>query len=301
MEVLNEYDTISVDTLALEEILREERAAEISKLNTLSKKVCYLHTELLYYRHAKSKIGAACYEAWKTLVKKVGGTPNCWRDLGRLLGVTQDDLDYIMNSVRDDPVDMVLKVFKQNEKATLDKVVDAFVKMKRYDILKSIEDPLCSMAQYFNKDDSGYQSNDKMSGHKEIVTLKCLSNDLPPALNKSIVSKDKDPNKPKPQLQPSQNKNVTVINDSPILFLTYAQDGLPTAINIQEYVSNWSEITGVKVVTLNNRREDIYKNPEKFIREYFEKVSFLVTYYLSDIIFFIDLCFIKQLGYLLYN
>lgn len=47
----------------------------------------------MYYRNIKSKMGAACYEVWKTIVKKVGGSPNCWRDVGHLLGVTQDDLN----------------------------------------------------------------------------------------------------------------------------------------------------------------------------------------------------------------
>lgn len=177
-----------------------------------------------------------------------------------------------MHSVKEDPVDMVLKVFRQNENATIDKILDAFIKLKRYDILKSIEDPLCEIAKYFNKDDSGYQS--KSSGQREIVSLKNLPNDLPAPLNKNTVIKDKDPNKPKqPLLRPPASTNVSVANDSPILFLTYTQDGLPTAINIQEYVENWIDVPNVKVITLNNKREELYQNPEKFIREYFEKVS----------------------------
>lgn len=47
-------------------------------------------------------MGATCYEAWKTLVKKVGGSPNTWKDLGYTLGIKQEDLDvcsvqYVMN------------------------------------------------------------------------------------------------------------------------------------------------------------------------------------------------------------
>lgn len=38
-------------------------------------------------------MGAACYETWRTLVKKVGGTPDGWRDLGYFLGIPQDDLN----------------------------------------------------------------------------------------------------------------------------------------------------------------------------------------------------------------
>lgn len=86
-------DTVSIDTLALEEALQEERAKEISALNTLSLKVTYLHTSLLYYRNAKTKTGAICYEAWKTLVKKVGGSPNTWKDFGYALELSHDDLN----------------------------------------------------------------------------------------------------------------------------------------------------------------------------------------------------------------
>ncbi|XP_037868324.1 uncharacterized protein LOC101741884 isoform X2 [Bombyx mori] len=289
MEYLCEHldETASVDTLQLEEFLREQRAAEINRLNYLSKKVDYLHTDLLYYRNIKSKMGAACYEVWKTIVKKVGGSPNCWRDVGHLLGVTQDDLNYIMNSLKDDPVDMVLKVFRQNEKATINKIVDAFIKLQRYDILLAIENPLCTMAEYFNKDDSGYQSDGKITGKKEIVTLKNLPNDLPAALNKNIVLQNNDPKRPKETLQPPVSKQEPAEKESPILFLTYAQDGLPTALNIQEYVSNWTEIPNVKVITLNNRREETYQNPEKFIREYFEKADYIVpiitTGYINEI------------------
>ncbi|KAJ0176748.1 hypothetical protein K1T71_007927 [Dendrolimus kikuchii] len=278
MEVYKDYenaDTVSLDTLALEELLQEERTREISRLNSLSKKVCYLHTDIIYYRNTKSKIGSACYDTWRTLIKKIGGTPNCWRYLGYILGVTQDDLNYIMNSVKDDQADMVLKVFRQNEKATLDKILEALVKMERYDILKAIEDPLLIISQHFNKDDSGYHSGSKNTGHREIITLKNLANDLPPALNKNIVPNN--PKKPNDKsLQPSTTKNEKALNETPILFLTYAQDGLPTAINIQEYVGNWLEIEGVKVITLNNKREEIYQNPEKYIRDYFEKADFVV-------------------------
>lgn len=71
----------------------QDRAKEITQLHSLSKKVSFLHTDLLYYRHPKSAMGTACYNAWKILVKKVGGTPNGWRELGYSLGIEQEDLD----------------------------------------------------------------------------------------------------------------------------------------------------------------------------------------------------------------
>lgn len=98
-DVINDHhdlgndETASIDTLTLEELIQDERKKEISQLHSLSKKVCYLHTDLLYYRNPKSKIGSACYEAWRVMIRKVGGTPNGWRDLGYALGVSQDDLD----------------------------------------------------------------------------------------------------------------------------------------------------------------------------------------------------------------
>ncbi|CAG4969563.1 unnamed protein product [Parnassius apollo] len=290
MDYVKDYenaDTISIDTLALEEAVQEERTREISELNALSPKVSYLHTSVLYYRNAKTKLGVTCHEAWRTLVKKIGGTPNTWRDLGYLLGLSQDDLAYIMNTVREDPADTVLKVFMQNEKATLDKVLDALVKMKRYDILKAIEDPFCDMAQCFNKDDSGYHSTGKTSGTKEIVSFtKNLTNDLPPALNKNIIVKGKEPNKPtlRPPIKADVKKRE---NEQPILFLTFTEDGLQTAANIKQYVDNWTDISGVTIVILNERRDEVYQNPEKFIREYFEKADFIVpiitTGYLNEI------------------
>lgn len=91
--VYDNADTASIDTLTLETIVLQTRAKEISQLEALSKKVYYLHTDLLYYRKANSELGASCYEAWKVLMKKVGGTANGWRDLGYALGVSQDDLD----------------------------------------------------------------------------------------------------------------------------------------------------------------------------------------------------------------
>lgn len=91
-------DTVSIDTLTLKETVQEERRKEISQLHLLSKKVCYLHTDLLYYRNPKTKIGSACYEAWRVMIKKIGGTPNGWRDLGYALGVSQDDLDVSIDS-----------------------------------------------------------------------------------------------------------------------------------------------------------------------------------------------------------
>ncbi|XP_047533065.1 uncharacterized protein LOC125068101 [Vanessa atalanta] len=280
MDLLKDYenaDTISIDTLALEEILQEEREREILELKTLSKKVCYLHTSLLYYRNVKTKTGTTCYEAWKTLVKKVGGSLNTWKDLGYALGISQDDLDYISNSVKEDPADIVIKVFMQNDTATLDKILDALVKMKRYDILKAVQEPFCNLAQCFNKEDSGYHSTSKTSGTREIISFtKNLKNDLPPALNKKFIAKDKDQKPKKPSLRPSTNtESVKIENDHPILFLTYTEDGLDTAINIQQYVSEWDEMD-VEILTLNSRREEVYQNPETFIREYFEKADFIV-------------------------
>ncbi|CAK1556400.1 unnamed protein product [Leptosia nina] len=268
-------DTISIDTLALEEIVQEERAREISELNRLSDKVCFLHTNLLYYRNAKSKMGSTCYEAWRTLVKKVGGSPNLWKDLGYALSINQGDLDYIANSVKDDPADIILKVYMQNESATIDKILDALIKMNRYDVLKAVHDPLSSMAQCFNKDDSGYQSNSD-TGKREIISLtKNVPNDLPPALNKKYA---KNPDRQKPSsLRPSmKTEENSKRSGNPTLFLTYTEDGLDTAINIQRYVNNWEDFPNITILTLNSKREEVVQNPEKFIREYFEKANFVV-------------------------
>lgn len=185
-----------------------------------------------------------------------------------------------MASVKDDSADMVLKVYRQSATATIDKILDALTKMKRYDILKALEDPLTNVAQHFNKDDSGYHSNEKSIGQKEIVSLKNLPNDLPPALNKNAIitstKRGKEPDRPHTiSMSPVTDKELST-DGGPILFLTFAQDGLPTAINIQEYVDNWIDFPDVKVVTLSSRREEIYQNPEKFIREYFEKVKYSI-------------------------
>lgn len=93
LEDFENAETVSIDTLALENIVLEERSREIAELKSLSKKVCNLHTNLLYYRNAKSKMGDVCYEAWKTLIKKVGGSQNAWRDLGHCLQIAKSDLD----------------------------------------------------------------------------------------------------------------------------------------------------------------------------------------------------------------
>ncbi|CAH0691741.1 unnamed protein product [Spodoptera exigua] len=280
METENMYpdpdpDTITIDTLVLEEMVKQERTKEITELHSLSKKTCNLHADLLYYRHATSAMGSSCYELWKRILTQVGGSPNAWRELGLHLGIEPNKLNYIMYSVQEDHVDMVLKVFRQNENATIDKIIDAFIKMKRYDILKSMEEPLCKIAQFFNKDDSGYQS--KSSGQREVVRPKNIPNNLPAALSNKVVSQDKEPKKPKqPALKIPSTPNEPIVNDTPIFFLTYTQDGFPTAVNIQEYVENWTEIPNVQVITLNNKREELYQNPEKFIREYFEKADIII-------------------------
>ncbi|XP_021188222.2 uncharacterized protein LOC110374714 [Helicoverpa armigera] len=277
MEIHTDYgdaDTISIDTLALEETVKREREQELKELHALSKKAQFLHTNLLYYRNPKSKVGSACYELWKTLLKKVGGTPNGWRDLGHCLNISVDDLNYIMNYVQEDPVDIVLKVYRQNNDATIGKILEAFITMKRYDILKSIEAPLCQLARYFDNnrnDDSGY---DESSGQR-IVNLKTPPNDLPPALNKNIVL-DRKPKKPQSKLTPPEPVKEPLVNDNPILFLTYTYDGLPTALNIKEYVKNWEDVPGVQLITLDDKKEDLYQNPEKFIREYFEKADIII-------------------------
>lgn len=180
-----------------------------------------------------------------------------------------------MNTVKEDPADVVLKVYMQNEKGTLDKILDAFVKMKRYDILKAIDEPLSNLAQCFNKDDSGYHSNSNSEAKQEIISYtKDLLNDLPLALSKKFLHKEKDPNKPdKPSLRPSAKiEEKEFKSDSPILFLTFMEDGLPTAYNIKYSVDNWTDVPGITVITLNDRKDEVYQNPEKFIREYFEKV-----------------------------
>lgn len=86
-------DTISIDTLALEEMVLEERAKEIDVLETLGKKVSCLHTNLLYYRQPKTKMGIICYDIWKIIIKKVGGVHRSWRNLGEHLSIPPEDLD----------------------------------------------------------------------------------------------------------------------------------------------------------------------------------------------------------------
>ncbi|KAI5644230.1 death domain-containing protein [Phthorimaea operculella] len=276
MEALKDFenaDTISIDTLALEETLQEERAKEIAELKMLGKKVWYLHTSLLYYRNPATKTGKVCFQVWQTLVKKVGGSPNTWKELGHALGIAKTDLDYIGNTVKEDRADVILKIFLHNENATIDKIIEAFLKMERYDIIKEIEEPLLELSQCFDKDDSGYQSN---SSKKIISYTKNLPNDLPAALSKKYVLHKKDPDPPSKQIKLPPKREEKVKSDEIILFLSYAEDGIETAYNIKYYVENWTDFPGVKVVTLNDRREEVFQNPEKFIRDYFEKAEFVV-------------------------
>lgn len=164
----------------------------------------------------------------------------------------------------------------QNENATIDRIVDALWDMKRYDILKAIEGPLCNLAQCFNKDDSGFHSSSKNSESREIVSFtKNLNNDLPLALKKKFAkNEDKKPSQPSLR-PPPKTESEKSIEDTIMLFLTYTEDGLDTALNIQQYVENWDS-PKVTVLTLNDKREEVYQNPEKFIRENFEKVIYLL-------------------------
>lgn len=128
-----------------------------------------------------------------------------------------------------------------------------------------------------HKEDSGYHSASKSDGTREIVTFtKNLKIDLPPALNKNYVNKDRDQNPNQSLRPPIKTEKEKKENEHPILFLTYTEDGIDTAINIQHYVNNWED--PVEILTLSSRREEIFQNPEKFIREYFEKVFQLIFY-----------------------
>ncbi|GBP61326.1 hypothetical protein EVAR_53241_1 [Eumeta japonica] len=229
-------------------------------------------------------MGSLCYEAWKTLIKRVGGAPKTWRDLGHFLEISVDDLDYIENSVKEDPTDIVLKIFRQNENATLDKVLDAFVKMKRYDILKALESPLTQLASFFykeeSKSDTGYHSSSKERLKHPIVNLKNIPNDLPPVLrskyNLIFDEKPKEPVQPKAP-SPQNNYKDKIEKKGPILFLTFAEDGLETALNIKNKINNWSEeFAQISVITLNDQKDDVLQNPEIYIRDYFEKADFVV-------------------------
>lgn len=283
MELMRDFDnadTISIDTLALEEIIQDERAREIEELSRLSKKVCCLHTSMLYYRQMKTNVGTICFDVWKTIIKRVGGASKSWRELGVHLGIPHDDLDYIDNSMKDDPTDVVLKVFLQSEDATIDKIIDAFVKMKRYDILKAIEHPLSNLANYFIKDDSksdtGYHSTG--SEKRQIISWDNVPNDLPPVLrSKENLILDEKPDKPRKSEKKQNLIERKVKNDSPILLLTFAEDGEETAFNIRNRINNWpDDVPSVEVIVLNEKKDNVIQNPESFIREYFDKADYVV-------------------------
>lgn len=93
-------DTITIDTLVLEDMVKQEWTKEITELNSLSKKSCNLHADLLYYRHATSAMGSSCYELWKRILTQVGGSPNTWRELGLLLGIDSNKLNVSINLIR---------------------------------------------------------------------------------------------------------------------------------------------------------------------------------------------------------
>lgn len=181
-------------------------------------------------------------------------------------------LQYIMHTVREDPVDTVLKVFMQDDKATLDKIIDSLIKLQRYDILTALEEPFDNLCQAFNTQDSGYHSVSE--GKKEVISYtKNIADALPPALCEKFIHKEKDPNKPNQLMRPPakiEEKEET--HDGRTLFLTFVDDGLLTAYNIKTYIESWSDFPDVKVITLTDKKEEVYQNPEKFIREYFEKV-----------------------------
>lgn len=198
---------------------------------------------------------------------------------------------YIDNSVKDDPTDVVLRVFLQSDDATLDKVVNAFVKMNRYDILKAIENPLTDLAQYFNRDDNksdtGYHS--ESSEKRQIISWDNIQNDLPPVLKSknAIILDEKQQQKPRqPNKVPPLIVQKKVKNDTPILLLTFAEDGEETAIRIRNKINSWPEdLPSLSVILLNEKKEDVVQNPESFIREYFDKVLFLLTFKIQIISF----------------
>nr|XP_021188269.2 uncharacterized protein LOC110374743 [Helicoverpa armigera] len=155
MEIPNDYedvDTVSIDdTLALEEMAKQERAKEMEELHSLCEKAQSLSADVLYCRCSRIRFGVACYDLWKTLTQEVGGTPNGWRDLGHCLNIPEDKLNEIMNSEQEDLVDMVIKVYKRTHNASLGKILDALITMKRYDILNSIVVPLRVITRYFDE------------------------------------------------------------------------------------------------------------------------------------------------------
>lgn len=172
----------------------------------------------------------------------------------------------------------------QSEDATLDKVINAFIKMERYDILKSIEDPLLDLAHFFNKEDSksdtGYHSGPKQEENKQIISLTDIPNDLPPVLrSKNSILDEKPPEQNKPEEKKPRKVQKKVKNDTPVLLLTFAEDGQEAALNIQNRINEWPEdFPTVTVLTLNDNKEDVLQNPECFIRQYFEKVITTISF-----------------------
>ncbi|XP_011311146.1 uncharacterized protein [Fopius arisanus] len=226
----------------------------ILNINRLSSKI---HTAYLF--------GSSGIPMLQKICRSVGYTPagktyNGWQELGLHLGLTKAQLHYIKNDLKglQDPAYYVLWIFVQSTDATMDKILNAFIKMNRLDIIDRLCEPLMLFIKQLN-------INSQSTG---ILRPKFVL-DVPSVLTSISNSTDMNSGRINPIADEGKINNYGII-----VMLTFTADGQEDAQNISRKFREKKPRIGV--VTLQEQAKLVYCKAEEFIDDCFKQVNYVI-------------------------
>lgn len=260
----------------------------------------HVHASFLFYRDKiqTELVPQHCQNIYTSLVKRIGGTGENqflagWKDLGYHLGVTGEELNvgficicanfidmviahsyirmfqYIENSIKSCPTDIVLKVFCQHDDSTFDKLIQALLTLNRLDVIEGMYTPLQNLLNtliknYDVESDHGYHT-DTSKNEKQIIKPSFYASNLPQVLKRSDKNFEKD-------VDGDVDSFAMPVVTKPSVLLTYEDDGLLIANKVSEILKNHN----INIISLESEKSRVVLNPEHFIRHYFDEVMYYI-------------------------
>lgn len=286
-------ENLNTGEIILEELqnkLSEQWKSNLEGLRELGDKVQDLHASFLFYRNANSEVAKLCTEAYKVLILMIGGTPKSnmfdgWKEFGINLDLHLEDINYIENGLNTMCcTEAVLRVFIQDEEATLDKIANALVKMDRFDILQNLKIILTELPRLLKNEESnsdvGYISSSWSSNTTGVIIKPVfVANNLPEVLKLADSNQQKDFNIGSTNSF-EYSDGINNCSKRNQVLLTFAKSGSYIANHICHTVKN--RFPYIDIFTLEDKRQEIQVDTDNYVKRYCTEVDYICPIITED-------------------
>lgn len=232
----------------------------------IQKVTANVHASYLFEHIGKATLQKLCLLLSST---STGKTYNGWQEFAAHMGLTMEQIRYIdehhLKGLQD-PTYYVLLAYVQYGHATIDKILNALVRIHRYDVINQIKDNVYELIREVPRDTGPGSTIIKPESIPRAPLI------LTPIISNSIQKTQDD--KVGTDHIKQDNPQKTKQSCGCVVMLTFADDGVKTAQHVTKIFRSKQPRIGVLI--LQEQENYVYSRAEEFIHDCFKQVHFVI-------------------------